>query len=682
MCSRHFIVAGTLACVLCGGSSVAQADGGCGTVLTPETAAIMIEQQAAGLYDHPGGVAGGGPVVIPLALHVVRRDDGTGGVPLSQVTQAVAEANAAFAETGIEFCWTGAVDYVDNSAFYFIDNAAEFNAIRGVNVEPWAINIYYVGSLSIEMVTYCGYSSFLSDPPGAAQGIAMANYCYGGLHNDWLPHELGHYLNLLHTHETSMGTECVARTNCTIAGDQLCDTPADPLLGDHNAGAPGCQYTGSDTPPCASDPPYQPDPTNLMSYAPRACATTFTAGQVSRMLTALYDLKPELIAASCPPPCPGDANCDDTIDFFDIDPFLQALFDPAGYAAAYPACGPRTTDVNADDAVDFFDIDPFLACLFGNGCPACRRTPTIDMVNVPGGTFQMGDPFSEGAVDERPRHPVTLNAYAIDRYEVTNAQYAAALNWAKDQGNLITVPPINGVVYKFNSGTSTPYCDMNTASPSYSRITWSGFVFSVVPGKEDHPVGALSWFGAAAYCNWRSAMESRPLCYNVSTWECDFLLAGYRLPTEAEWEKAAGWDPVLQRHFRFGEHTDGGGMNSLSGQRANYSGSGDPFAPFTTPVGYYDGTTHGTYVTQDANSYYGCYDMSGNVWEWCHDWYSSYSAGPETDPTGPSTGTQRVLRGGSCESVPATCRSANREDNLPSNRNAHFMGVRRVIRVP
>ena len=145
----------------------------------------------------------------------------------------------------------------------------------------------------------------------------------------------------------------------------------------------------------------------------------------------------------------------------------------------------------------------------------------------------------------------------------------------------------------------------------------------------------VSWYGAVAYCNWRSAMEGRPLCYDLSTWTCNFGVAGYRLPTEAEWEKAAGWNPLLQRHFRFGEHTDGCGYDCLDGQRANYSRSADPYETRTypletTPVGFFNGALHyktdfgwrgsqTSYQTQNAQSYYGCYDMSGNVWEWCHD---------------------------------------------------------------
>ena len=248
-----------------------------------------------------------------------------------------------------------------------------------------------------------------------------------------------------------------------------------------------------------------------------------------------------------------------------------------------------------------------------------------ELVVVPGGTFQMGDPWGEGDPDELPVHAVTLDFYQIDRYEVTNLQYAAALNWAYAQGGLIEVT--NGVV----SGTpgAEPYCSTTLApagAPHYgnfSRITWSDDTFGVVAGKGNHPVAVVSWYGAVAFCNWRSAMEGRPLCYDLSTWTCNFDAPGYRLPTEAEWEMAAAWDLCCrQRHYRFGEHSDGCGFNCLDGERANYGNSGDPYEsgaqPWTAPVGFYDGALHAkgdfgwpgsqqTYQTQDAASYFGAY---------------------------------------------------------------------------
>ena len=357
--------------------------------------------------------------------------------------------------------------------------------------------------------------------------------------------------------------------------------------------------------------------------------------------------------------CYGDLNADGERGLADVATLLGHY---GATGAAY-----EDGDLDGDADVDLTDLAQLLG-VYGEPCP-------IAQVVVPGGTFEMGDPWNEGGIDERPVHAVSLDGFQIFRYAVTNQQYAVALNWARKQGGLITVA--DNVVYQAGSGTDFPYCAL--ANPyDASRITWDGARFGVTPGKEHHPMTYVSWYGAAAYCNWRSAMEGRELCFDPATWVCDFSKDGYRLPTEAEWEKAAGWDPVQQRHYRYGEHSDGCGYNCLDGQRANYGTSGDPYedgpSPKTTPVGFYDGGLHEGFQTQDAQSYYGCYDMSGNQWEWCYDWYSSsyYSESPTSNPTGPESGTARVQRGGAWDYHVYNLRSANRTSSLPSSHYAIY----------
>ncbi|MBU0718018.1 MAG: formylglycine-generating enzyme family protein [Planctomycetes bacterium] len=314
-----------------------------------------------------------------------------------------------------------------------------------------------------------------------------------------------------------------------------------------------------------------------------------------------------------------------------------------------------------------------------------------EMVLIPGGSFQMGDSFDEGASDELPVHTVYVDAFYIDVYEVTNAQYAAALNWAYAQGGLITVT--SGVVYKYNSGTTYPYCDATTSS-SYSRITWNGSTFGVTAGKEDHPIW-VSWYGSVAYANWRSAMEGKPLCYDLSTWSCNFGVAGYRLPTEAEWEKAArGGTP--------GHRFPWSDQDTIQHARANYFSCSDyPYDtsatrgyhpcwgvspwPYTSPVGFFTGALRyqadwdwpgvpTSYQTTNSVNGYGLYDMAGNVWEWCHDWYSStyYSSSPGSNPTGAVSGISRVLRGGHWYNDLPPCRSACRGGASPGARSITY----------
>ena len=223
-----------------------------------------------------------------------------------------------------------------------------------------------------------------------------------------------------------------------------------------------------------------------------------------------------------------------------------------------------------------------------------RLTYTVDdptpkgMVLVPAGEFQMGSNDPEAADDENPVHTVLIDAFYIDRYEVTNAQYQqfvlANPRWGKDR-----------VDARFHDG-------------NYLK-DWTGNDYP--SGKANHPVVSVSWYAAMAYAQW----------------------AGKRLPTEAEWEKAArsGWEG--QKYLWY---------DGIDSSKANYNKNvGD-----TTAVGKYP-----------PNSY-GLYDMTGNVWEWCLDEYNAdfYSISPRENPlSGPnwiisdfmSVQTDRVLRGGS-----------------------------------
>jgi sulfatase modifying factor 1 len=356
-----------------------------------------------------------------------------------------------------------------------------------------------------------------------------------------------------------------------------------------------------------------------------------------------------------------DLDCDtDLDDFAQLAAGLTGPLEPVGACCHYPerACLMQT---EAECTGDWHGA--------GSSCASAPCAVLPELVLVPAGEFAMGDGFSEGESDELPVHDVFLSAYYIDIYEVTNQQYADTLNWAWALGNLIEIDGAGAVK---RAGGSEVYCDTTTSS-EYSQITWDGAAFGVVDGKADHPMVQVSWFGAAAFCNWRSAREGRTQCYDLATWTCDFEANGYRLPTEAEWEKAAGWDPDEQRHYRFAEHTDGCGYDCLNGQRANYYLSGDPFEletiPRSSPVGYYDGSDHGgAFQTQDARCYYGCRDMSGNVFEWCNDWYDSsyYGASPFNNPTGPPSGSFRVTRGGGWNAIPYLARSANRDTDSPT----------------
>jgi formylglycine-generating enzyme required for sulfatase activity len=243
--------------------------------------------------------------------------------------------------------------------------------------------------------------------------------------------------------------------------------------------------------------------------------------------------------------------------------------------------------------------------------PAVREKDGMEMVYVPGGTFEMGSTDAEveavfeqckpgrGSGDceriwlerESPRHSVTLGSFWIDQTEVTNLQYARCVA----------------------DGTCSPPAKLG----SQTRDSYYGD-----SQFDDYPVIYVSWHDATTYCEW----------------------AGGRLPTEAEWEYAArgpdgnvypwGNDPPHDSLLNYGWNV------------------GD-----TTKVGSYP----------DGASWVGAMDMTGNVWEWVSDWYAEYAASSAEDPTGPDTGHEKVQRGGSWETPPYDVRSATRA-LLPDDR--------------
>ena len=268
-----------------------------------------------------------------------------------------------------------------------------------------------------------------------------------------------------------------------------------------------------------------------------------------------------------------------------------------------------------------------------------------DMVYIPDGEFDMGD-HHDGMINALPIHTVTLDSFYMSKYEITNQQYCDYLNSAYP--SQIKVDGGSGIVYASSDDLCDyPYCDTHSYD-AHSQIDYSGGVFSVnikdgTTDMSNHPMVELSWYGAVAYCNWKSQQGGLERCYNLSTWECDFTKDGYRLPTEAQWEYAArGGENSPYYRYPWG--------NTIDGSMANYEGSGDPYEtgayPWTSPVGYYDGgqTPTGT----DMANGYGLYDVAGNVYEWCNDWYDAgyYSVSPTNNPTGPASGSYRVLRGG------------------------------------
>ena len=259
------------------------------------------------------------------------------------------------------------------------------------------------------------------------------------------------------------------------------------------------------------------------------------------------------------------------------------------------------------------------------------------MVFIQGGTFEMGDCFRDQVVDDKLEtrvydserghwvtiddllHPVTVSDYYLGRNEVTFAEYAffcAALGKK--------LPDDEG---------------------------W---------GREKRPVINVSWYDAVNYCNWLSEKEKLEPVYNISDdWVAvNWSANGYRLPTEAEFEFAA-------RSRGKKENWSGTSLGEELSNFANYDKSKYKFDR-TAPV------------RQFKPNELGLYDMSGNVWEWCWDWYGSEyykSSNEEKDPHGPISGTSRVYRGGSWKSSAELCRTSVRFRTVPNYAN-EYIGFR------
>ena len=352
-------------------------------------------------------------------------------------------------------------------------------------------------------------------------------------------------------------------------------------------------------------------------------------------------------------------------------------------------------DCNGNYVPDECDIaSGFSQDTNSNGIPDECEPPILPgMAFIPGGTFQMGDSFDpEGNTDELPVHTVTLDSFYMSTYETTNQQYCDYLNGAYPA----QIKVVSGVVYaSSDSSNSYPYCNTHSYD-THSQIDFSGGTFSVRTkggrNMTDDPMVEVSWYGAVAYCNWRSVQESKEQCYNLSTWTCDFSKHGYRMPTEAEWEYAARGS-LSGKRFPWGDTITHSQANYYSHSFYSYDISPtrgyhplwDGVSPYTSPVGFFDGTMKykgdynwpgddTSYQTTSGANGYGLYDMAGNVWEWCNDWYRStyYSSSPVNNPTGPTIGTYRVFRGGSWSDPPRHCRVASRRNPAPKYRGGDF----------
>ena len=299
--------------------------------------------------------------------------------------------------------------------------------------------------------------------------------------------------------------------------------------------------------------------------------------------------------------------------WFELPSTTPPIGEPGDYAFAAVLTLPGTFEWASE-----LSLAPFA---FSTG-----TSTDINMISIPAGSFLMGSPdVEEGRFDdEGPQRTVHVSAFSMSETEVTQEQWEGVMGW----------------------------CD------SY----FSG---------DDHPVEAVSWYDCVSFCNNLSEADGYTKCYTMThisqtdnhiwsaTVTCDFGANGYRLPTEAEWEHACRAGSTSR--YYWGDSSEESVMKQFCWYEKNASEN-----HWTDPHADQEGTQP---VGQKMPNAFGLFDMSGNLFEWCWDRYSSdhYRTRPDPDvnPTGPETGSERVIHGGSFLDRESYCRSAYRYGEFP-----------------
>jgi len=286
--------------------------------------------------------------------------------------------------------------------------------------------------------------------------------------------------------------------------------------------------------------------------------------------------------------------------------------------------------------------------------PTSTEAPQVSVLPgfalIVAGEFLMGDAFGE--MKDAPQHKVTVSAFYMQKKEVSKAEWDDVREWGLKHG----------------------YTDLAEGNGKAAT----------------HPVNSVTWYAAVKWCNARSEKEGLVPCYYTDSVQRDvyrkgntnladtmvkWSATGYRLPTEAEWEKAARGG-LIGKRFPWG--------NTISHRAANfYNGGNEAYCIGT--LGYHPAYTAGDEpYTSPVGSFpangYGLFDVAGNVGEWCWDWKGTYPTEAETDSRGEDSGLSRVLRGGGWMAGIADCRVAFRSGNFPAESDSD-LGFR-VTRCP
>jgi formylglycine-generating enzyme required for sulfatase activity len=286
--------------------------------------------------------------------------------------------------------------------------------------------------------------------------------------------------------------------------------------------------------------------------------------------------------------------------------------------------------------------------------PTTGKTATVAsfLVKIPGGTFAMGDQFGEGGADELLVHNVTVSDFYLSKYEVSLEEFDA-------------------------------FCSA-TGREKPSDSGW---------GRGKRPAINVDWYDALEYCNWLSAQHGLKTVYAIDkttkdpnnnnaddtkkwTVQPDWNANGYRLPTEAEWEYAARAVRTASGSAQGGGKVRfGNGRDIIDPSEINFDATAAYKKPYSVAGEYRRQTVP---VDELSSNAFGLKNMTGNVWEWCWDWYAGdiyQNTDGARDPKGAASGAGRVLRGGSWYFNPDLCRASGRGRRGP-NLQAHFTGFR------
>ena len=306
----------------------------------------------------------------------------------------------------------------------------------------------------------------------------------------------------------------------------------------------------------------------------------------------------------------------------------------------------QKTFTNESDSIHFDDLvvddegDASMAIpMFFRIKGTLRSTTPKGMVAIPAGTNSgtnfLGDGESYGSTYPET-YSLTVDDFWMGEAEVTNDEMAQVLQWAYDQGKL----SVSSTHVQNAQGDPQ---ELLALDESFCQVTWDGSAFGLTSATvAEYPCLAVSWYGAIAYCNYRSELEGQVLCYDLSDWSVNLTADGYRLPTSEEWEYAARGG-LIEKRFPWGD--------TINHDNANYSANGDAFSYDTSPYENY--TYHPDYssgyfphtspVRDLSMNGYGLFGMAGNVFEWCDD----------------RSGSKRVIRGGSWSYYADSARCGN-----------------------